>query len=200
MNTAKPAPSPLVAAAQAFEDDLTSLEEVARELERASLTSHKTLQRAGRMLGDTAELQERLVGRLAELVRAIDATRGRQDDALQRILAESQRVKARNDEFRSIMERFGALGERAKEVSGPVAAITAQKDAGASPAELLASLDVVSKLSDELATEAAEVGKLATAGDWPELARDVDALRQSMLAARNKVTLAQRQVASRAPS
>ena len=200
MTATKTAPSALLSSAQAFEEELRHLEDLATQLERGSLSSEKALSRAGTMLSEAGTIHERLGGTLAKLIAAVEGTGVRQHAALERVLAESQRVKTRHDEYRALMERFAALGLRAKEVNGPVAAVSAQKEAGASPDDLLHALNVVEELTDGVVQDAEAVAQAAKDGDWPEVARDAHALRQSMQSARNKVSLARRDVAGRATS
>ena len=83
---------------------------------------------------------------------------------------------------------------------GPSATVVAQNEAGASPEGLLEALARVDELASSVARDAESVATSARSGDWPELARDAQALRQTMEAARNKLMLARRQVASRALS
>jgi hypothetical protein len=48
--------------------------------------------------------------------------------------------------------------------------------------------------------EAETLVEAAKRETWPEIARQADGIRQQMLSANNKLALAQRTVASRAPS
>jgi hypothetical protein len=200
MAASKPVLSPLVSVAQTFEDELQHVEDLATQLERSSISSEKSLLRAGALLDDAGRTHDKLGTCLGELVAAIETTRGRQQAALERVLAETRRVQARNQEYRELMARFSALGARAREVNVPVSSVIARKDAGATPDDLLEALGVVEQLTEAIVADAEGVVQAAKDGDWPEVARDAQALRQSMHAARNKVSLARRDVAGRATS
>ena len=201
MTALRPAsPPPLLAAAQTFEDELAALEDLATQLERAPISSEKTLHRSGALLERAGELHDRLGGCLARLVAAIQTTQGRQQAALDRVLVETRRVEARSNEYRELMERFAALGVRAREINGPISAVVAQKEAGVTPEALLEALAVVEQLTLTVIADAESVLNAARAGNWPDVARDAQALHQSMLAARNKLSLARRDVAGRAVS
>ena len=200
MTAPKPVPASLVSAAQTFEDELRHLEDLALQLERAPISSQKTLQRSGTLLEDAGRTHERLGECLAALIAAVETTRARQQTALDRVLAETRRVQTRNQQYRELMDRFAALGARANEANGPVTSIVAQKDAGATAEDLLQALALVESLTEGVVADAEAVEQSAREGDWPDIAREAQALRQSMHAARNKVSLARRGVAGRAPS
>jgi hypothetical protein len=200
MTNLKSAPSPLLAAAQMFDSELAHLEDLATQLERAPISSEKTLLRSGALLDEAGKTHERLGGCLTSLVAAIETTRVRQQAALDRVLEETRRVQARNNEYRELMLRFAALGARAREANGPVSEVVARKDAGASPDDLLTALSLVETLTQGVLNDADLVVQTAKEGNWPEIARDAHALRQSMHAARNKIVLVGRDVASRATS
>jgi len=200
MTNPKPRIPSLVAAAQAFEDELDALDALVTQLERASITSEKTLQRSGLLLEEASRAHERLGACLASLVGAINTIQQRQQVALDRVLEETRRVEGRSHELRAIMEQFAALGARARDVNGPVNAVVAQKESGAPPEALLESLGSVEQLIAGVVTDADGVVTVARAGNWPDVARDAQSLRQSMHAALNRLSLARREVAGRAPS
>lgn len=200
MPAPKPIVPPLVAAAQALEDELRHVEDLANQLERASITSEKTLQRSGALLGEAGQMHDRLAECLAALVASVETTRARQQSAFERVLVETQRVQTKNEEYRALMARFVALGARAKEVNGPVAEVMVQNESGASADDLLGALARVEQLTEEVIRDADAVAQTAKDSNWPEVARDAHSLRQSMLAARNKLSLARRSVAVRATS
>jgi hypothetical protein len=98
------------------------------------------------------------------------------------------------------MKRFAALGESASHVNTLTNELTARRSAGATESEIIEGLQAIQV---QMAAVVAEAEALATAArdkDWPELARQADAVRQQVLAAKNKLAIAQRTVATRAPS
>jgi hypothetical protein len=200
MNGSQIATSPLVIAAESLEKGLGALDQLATQLERFSISSEKTLQRSASMLLEAGRLHEELAAGLAGLSVAIGAMQQRQEALLTRVLAETRRVESRSTEYRELMRRFAALGERARDVNGPVGDVVARKDAGASPEGLLEALASVEELALGVARDAESVASSARTGDWPQVATDAHALRQTMEAARNKLTLARREIAARASS
>jgi hypothetical protein len=193
-------PSTLVAAAQTFDLELRALEDLATQLEKNPISSEKTLQRSGALLEEAGRLHAQLGESLGGLVAAIETTRARQQAALDRVLEETRRVEARSHEYRELMARFAALGTRAREINGPVSAVVSQKEAGLTAEALVEALRVVEELTLAVVTDADAVVTDARAGNWPDVARDAQALRQSMQAALNTLTLATRDAAGRAPS
>jgi hypothetical protein len=145
-------------------------------------------------------MHEQLGARLGDLVRAIETTRLRQQAGLDRILVETKRVDERGRSFREIMDRFSALGARAHEVQDPVQAVLAKQAAGATPESLVQEFAQLDELTATVVAEADAVVEAARAGDWTEVARDAQALRQSLQSARNRLSLARKEVAARAPS
>jgi hypothetical protein len=200
MTTSPKTQSPLVAAAEALEDGLGALEQLATRLERSSISSEKTLRRSGTMLAEAGRLHEQLATGLAGLGAAIIAMQQRQEELLARVLVETQRVESRNAEYQDLMRQFAAIVERTRDVNGPVGEVVAQKEAGASPEGLLDALGNVDQLAAGVARDAESLATSARAGDWPEVARDAQALRQTVESARNKLMLARREIEARAPS
>ena len=90
--------------------------------------------------------------------------------------------------------------ERVDVINEPVAAVISGKEENRSPMELLKSLEDVGALTEAVIAEADAVHKLAQDGDWQDIARDTDTLKQQLQSARNKVLVAQRNIAARAPS
>ena len=198
MSTKKP--SPLTLAASAFEEELTRYAELTAEIVRLPITSEKSLVRAKKALGETAECQMRLAKHLTGLMQAMDGARQTQQKLMTDTMDAAKQVQQRAGEFAGLMDRFGALGQRAREVNEPVAAVVARKSEGAPPAELLAGLrDVLARL-EAIIAEAEGVAGDAAKTDWQDIAREADALKQQMQSARNKLLLAEKSVASHAPS
>jgi hypothetical protein len=71
---------------------------------------------------------------------------------------------------------------------------------GPPPPQLLEALTQVIERTDEIVNEADLVAKDARAGDWSDIAKEADTLKQQVQAARNKVLQAQRKIAGSAPS
>jgi hypothetical protein len=109
------------------------------------------------------------------------------------------KIKARFEERMALLERVAALGQSAQEINQPVAAVL-EGGEDKPAAELLRSLDEVGARTEAVIAEADAVQRAAQEGDWLDIARDADTLKQQLQSARNKVLIAQRNVAGRAPS
>lgn len=185
----------LTAAAAAFEEELGAYSARNTEASRTPLTSEKGLARAKKALLETAECQSRLAAHLGALVRAIDAARDHQQHLMQETLGIAERIRDRTVEFGALMERFAVLGGRASEINRPVAAIIARKSQGAGAVELLPGLRDVLTQIDAIIEEAASLARDATDGGWSDVSREAVSLRQQMQSARNRLVLAERDMA-----
>lgn len=190
---------PLTAAAAALEDELRRYEETSAELTQAALTSEKTLQRARKVLEECASHQERLAKLLPELAEAMQTLQEKQQACMEATARGTTRIKERFEVRSLLLQRVAALGQRAQDVSGPVAALVGAPEERTA-AELLQTLEDVAARTEAVIAEAASVQEAAEGAGWQDIARDTDALRQQLMAARNKLLVAQRSVAARAPS
>jgi hypothetical protein len=130
----------------------------------------------------------------------MNESRDRQHACMAEARTSADRVRARAAEFATLLEQFAALGARACDVNEPVSRVIAQKAQGAPAADLLAPLEDVKARMTAVIDDAAQIAEKAHAQGWPDIAREAEALRQQVHAARNKVTLAQKNVAAQAPS
>ncbi len=199
MATTEPANS-LTAAAAAFEQELSRYEKICTELHRGKVSSQKTLTRTQRLLGESVECEEELGAKLRLLLEAMNGARDKQQASMEWALAAAQDLQKRADLFTELLTRVNALGEQARDISGPVGAIVAEKDAGASPDRLLSLLNGVSAKMSEIISEASAIEKAADADDWPEIAREVRSLKQQVQSAQAKVISTCGSVGARASS
>ena len=191
---------PLASAAAALENELRRYEETVTELEKLPLTSDKTLQRARKVLEECAGHQEKLAVLLPAFAQAMQQVQVRQQQCMDATAEGTSKIKTRFEERMALLERVAALGQRAQNINEPVAAVISGKEENQSPTELLKSLEDVGTLTEAVIAEADAVHKLAQDGDWQDIARDTDTLKQQLQSARNKVLVAQRNIAARAPS
>lgn len=190
---------PLAAAAAALEAELRKYDDTSAELGRTALTSEKTLQRARKLLEECAAHQERLAQLLPEFAQAMQTAQAKQQACMDATAEATAKIKARFEDRMALLERVAALGERAQAINGPVAAVM-DGQTERTAAELLKSLEEVGTRTEAAIAEAAAVHEAAQGSDWQDIARDTDALRQQLQSARNKILVAQRSVAERAPS
>jgi hypothetical protein len=81
----------------------------------------------------------------------------------------------------------------------PVAALEA-KEGDANAQDLLKTLSEVAERTESVVAEAEALGADAVSDDWQDIAREATTLKQQLQSARNKILVAQRDVAGRTPS
>jgi hypothetical protein len=191
---------PLVAAAAALDDELRAYDELAAEARRIKFDSEKSLQRGLRIVQESQERNDVVQEKLRALVAQIEQARVRQVESLNTLLEAAKTLQARAQEHDDLMARFAALGESSQRVNALTVELSAKRSAGASESEILQGLGEIQVHMASVVAEAEALAQRATAQGWPELARQADAVRQQVLAAKNKLALAHKTVATRAPS
>ena len=198
--TTKKQEGPLTLAALALEDELRSFEELVTDLGRLHVNSDKTLQRARQNLEDCSAFEQKLAERLKAFAEAMQQMQTKQHDCMKTALEHAHRIQARNDARNVLLERVNALGLSARDINAPMNELVADEDGTSDPSQVLAKIQRVGESLEAVIVEAAAVANAAREDDWLDIARDADALKQQLQSARNKVLVAQRNVASRAPS
>ena len=199
MGTPKETPS-LVVAAASLVDELRALDGLAEEAKHCRMRTEKGLSRATRLLTDSVEYRARIEEKLRALVMEIEAARTHQQQSIQALLEVAHELDERSKERDTLLSRFGALGASAAQVSELAVKLGERKSEGAGDQELLERLGDIRGQMDRVASEARALAEAAEVGGWAEIALQADALRQEILAAQNKLAMAQRSVAARAPS
>jgi hypothetical protein len=192
--------SSLLTAAAALDDELRGYDELADEARRSPIDSEKGLQRAVRVVQDSAGRHDVIQERLRALVTEIEAARTRQVESLNALLELAKRVQVRAEQHDVLVRRFSALGESAQHVKALTSEISERRNTGATEAEMLDGLREILTQMATVVAEAEALTALAREQDWPDFARQADSVRQQVLAVKNKVALAQRSMSSRAPS
>ena len=199
----KPTPgarSPLVTAAERLEQELSRYEQLADELTKLRLDTEKNLARGARAVQEAAELQDAFMEHVKALGAAVEATGARQKAQLERMAEAAQRLGERATAFQELMARFAELMQSARSVNTEVASIAPKATPDAPPGEVLGALGAVAVKVDALIANVTDLVHSAKERDFPDVVREADALRQQMSAARNRLMLAQRKLAERAPS
>jgi hypothetical protein len=192
--------SPLVLAAAALDEELRRYDSLADESSRSQINSAKTLERAVRLIQESTERNETVQDRLRGLVAEIEAARTRQVESLNTLLQAAQRTQARSEQYDSLLRRFAALGESARQVNALAVEVDAKRRADAGETEILERLGAMETQMAGVVSEADALAVLASEQDWADLARQADAVRQQVLAAKNKIAAARRAAVARAPS
>lgn len=199
-NGNKKAEGPLTLAAAALEAELSSFEDIVTELGRLHVNSDKTLQRARQALESCSTFETRLADKLKGFAEAMQSMQAKQQQCMLDALEHAKRIQERNDARNALLERVTALGLRAREINAPMADLVDEGTGEGEASKILAKIQDVGDRLESVIVEAAAVTTAARESDWADIARDADALKQQLQSARNKVLVAQRNVASRAPS
>jgi hypothetical protein len=167
-------PSELAEAALALDQELRRFEELAEQAGRVKLSTEKNLERATDALARAAQSQDRIQAQVQKLVAAVAAARQRQEAEAAALMARAHQIAERRARFAEVLQRMGGLGQMAKEVQ--------ERLQGGDLDEALARMQ-------QVADDAAEIGRSALEGEMEDLARQADTLREQVLAAKNKVAL-----------
>ncbi len=185
MASKKEPDSPLVAAARALEAELAAFERAARALAKAPLDSQRHLERAGQLLGEIGEGEERLGGRLSALVQVIAAARDAREAQVAGIRARALEIERRTGEFQALVTRCAALGERASALNTRLA--------GVSEAPSPELLDDVDQTLTTLLEDAEALWVDTRAAGFTDVSKLAESLRQQFAATRARLRRGQGQ-------
>ena len=200
MASSKKVQGVIVKAAAALEAELERYEAHVADARRLEMSSEKGLLKAKALLEACAASEQRLREQLQGFAAAIQDAHARQRVCVDETVAAAKRIEERIHDRAALLERFGALGVRAREVDEPVQAVMQRKAEGAGDAELAVALGEVVARADSVLADAEAVATDARERGWEDIAREAAALKQQLQSARNKVLQARRDMASRAPS
>jgi uncharacterized protein YoxC len=193
MSKSEKAPtSELTAAAEALDNQLRRFESLTEQFKKAPLNSEKSLEKASKLLRDVAEQDRVLNESVSALVAAVAGARDRQQKNAEAVNEHAQYLEKRAETFKTLLERYGALGQSAAELNQRMqdfAAKRAEPQTAEKSVEVVSSLDGLSDRMGQVADEAQEVVKLADEQDFTDIGRQADSLRQQILSARNKLGL-----------
>lgn len=193
----KSKPSELLAAAQAFDEELADFARLAGAACRAPLDSQKSLQRAAHLFEDIGKAEKRL-GRAAEiLVTELGLARKRQEEQAEAIRGRAQEIEQRTTVATSLLERYGAIGAMAGELNAYIQGLSQKPrdDSANGQGALLAALREARTRMGEVIEKAGALTTDARTSDFDDIARQVDSLRQQVAAAAEKVAGLERLIA-----
>jgi hypothetical protein len=171
-------PSALLRAASALETELLQLEAISRAARKIPLTSEKNIARAARELEEALTLPDRLAAGLQALASAMATMQARQQAALEPLSAFASEIQRRHQRLAEHMQAFAALGTAAAEVTARIQGGEGER------AAILSDVDAqLKKISDD----ARALFDVAHAEDFPELAREADALKQRAASLRRRL-------------
>ncbi len=190
--SAKPPTSELTAAAEALDEQLRRFESLTDQFKKSPLNSEKSLERASKLLRDVAEQDRVLNECVSALVAAVSGARDRQQKNAEAVNEHAQYLEKRAETFKTLLERYGALGQSAAELNQRMqdfAAKRSEPQTAEKNLQLVESLDGLSERMGQVADEAQAVVTLADEQDFGDIGRQADSLRQQILSARNKLGL-----------
>ncbi len=190
-------PSPLLAAAEAFDVELERFAHLTESAGRGNLDSQKALERAAEALKEIADCEEQMQAQARALMAALGAAREQQEKQAALAAQRAEEVRARTVIYGDLLGRFKTLGTEAAEMNAMGQNLSARKrdGAAASNAELAKDPALASGLRDlsqrmsEVAEHAQGLMTAARDADFEDVARQAESLQQQLLAARNKVML-----------
>jgi len=174
--------SPLVNAAQAFDDELASYAHLSDLVARAPLTTTKQLDRVNETLNAIVACEDRLRGAGQRLSDALTAARERQDQHARILLERLPLVEERNRRLRELFGQFNALGADVAALNASASQL--RPDAAAAPS---AAVRDVSRGLLALSERARALADVAHQAQFDELASQVHSLHQRLLAACKKL-------------
>ncbi len=191
--------SELVTAAEAFDDELARFARLAEAARKGPLNSQKSLQRAARAFQEISEAEKRLGEAAQTLVSALTEARQRQEQQALAIQGRAQEIEQRSGIAADLLQRYGAIGEKAAELNTLVLNIAAQGSNGGPvpPSTLLPALGELRTRMADVAEGAQGLTAAAREADFDDIARQVDSLRQQIVAADSKVAAIERTLANR---
>ena len=198
----KPAASPLVASAQAFDETLKRFAALADGLRKGRLDSQSNLERAAENLKRVAGCEEELQAHAQALTVALAAARDAQQEQAEAIRVRALEIQARGEELTRLMRGFEAIGKDAAALNASAQQLAARKrtpDEMVKDGELLAGLDDLQERMTAVLVAGEQLSAEARQSDFEDLSRKVDSLRQQILAARNKIGLLKEALVRAAP-
>ena len=173
----KPDPSALVAAAIAFDAELTTYARLGDLFLRAPTDTLKHLERANSTLGELAQSEQRLSECGQKLVAALGGARQQQEQLSKRIVDSAPALQVRNAKLGELMTTLHALAEDVAKLNQGVLDKQAQPAAAADVSSAVLALSERAEL----------VAAAARDAEFPELAEQAHALHQRLQAIGKKL-------------
>jgi DNA repair exonuclease SbcCD ATPase subunit len=169
----------IVRAAQALEDELQKLEALSRTVGKLRLDSEKNISKAAKGLNEAASMPERLGEKLRALAAAMQEMQQRQQAALEPLTARATEIQQRMQRLGEHMQAFAKLGEAAGQLTALL-----QSEPRESPS---AGLEQAEAQLAQIAEGARALFEQARADDFPDVARQADALKQRIASLRGRL-------------
>ncbi len=191
--------SDLLRAAAAFDEELARFGRLVEAARVGPLNSQKHLQRAARAFEEVGESEKHLGEAAQALVAALQAAREEQEVQAKALQGRAKEIEARTAVAADLLERYGAVGQKAGELNTLVLEIAAKKTNGSSEpdASTISALAALRARMGDVADTAAGLVSLAREADFDDIARQADSLRQQIIAVGQKVAAIERALAGR---
>lgn len=204
-NKTSPETSPLVAAAEAFDESLRRFAALAEGLRASSLDSSHGLGRAADALKEVADCEEALQARARTLIAALGAAREAQEGQSQLVRSRALEIQERSERYAALLRRFEAIGVEAADLNTVTQRLASQRKLGEQAlsegdvSSLLSELGEIEERMAGVVTTSEALAHDARSADFDDLHRKTDALRQQLLAARNRIGLLKDALAKAVP-
>ncbi len=175
--------STLVAAAAAFDEELAVYARLGELFLKTPLNTLKHLERANQTLGELADCEQRLQNAGKQLIEALSAARGKQEQLSQNVIDYAPTVQARNAKLRELMTSMGELAAAVSTINSAVAGKNgdvADESQAPDPVDVSTRVLEMSDRADTLAGSCREA-------DFEELAEQAHALHQRLKAIGTKL-------------
>jgi DNA repair exonuclease SbcCD ATPase subunit len=188
-------PSPLTAAAEAFDEALRRFSGLTDLLRKRELDSRHALESAAQLLKDVTLCQEELQANAQALIAALGGARDAQQSRTDIVQARARELQQRTQEYATLTTRFEEVGQQAAGLNTLAQGLASRRgiaDQSLRDTEVPALLSELDELRERMGSVAEQAGRLiddARAARFEELCGRADSLRQQLLSARNKVGL-----------
>lgn len=179
--------SELVRCAEVVERELRRLEELSKSARNISLTSEKNIARTARGLQQAIEQQERLAQELRALGQAMQAMQARQEAAMLPLAPRATELQARLERHSEHMQRFQALGAKAKDAVAALIELSSSRGEGNDEESASFLIDADERIRG-LVDDARAMAEAARADEFPDIAREAHALEQRVQAMRQRLS------------
>lgn len=179
--------SELVRCAEVVERELRRLEELSKSARNISLTSEKNIARTARGLQQAIEQQERLAQELRALGQAMQAMQARQEAAMLPLAPRATELQARLERHSEHMQRFQALGVKAKDAVAALIELSSSRGEGNDEESASFLIDADERIRG-LVDDARAMAEAARADEFPDIAREAHALEQRVQAMRQRLS------------
>ncbi len=176
----------LLEAAKTLDEELERHARLVRGLLKTPLDSEKGIARAAELVRESADAQTNIGGLVQALLAAIKAAHERNVAAVEEANAFVARIDARGGELEALLARFTELGREAREINDLTMTLRSEGAAAADKEEVLAQVLARMAVARD---EARALSGAAREKDFPDVARQADAMSQQLGSLHNKLSL-----------